>query len=224
MLYRNKFWITLLLIYTVSVGADEHSHSYEDGEDVIIWVNTVGPRSNRQETYEYFQLPYCKGIHVAEHHHETLGEALLGMELANSGIEMKFLTNEQNATICEKELTAKDVNLFRYAVVNNYWYQMFLDDLPVWGFVGEVDSVSGDVFLYTHREFEMSYNDDKIVQVKLESGSPIKLYWDTRDIPARFSYSVKWVDTQDSFDTRFDKLLDTDFFEHKVFKASVLDT
>ncbi|CAG8609377.1 12513_t:CDS:10 [Funneliformis caledonium] len=273
MLYRYKFWIALLLIYTVFVDADEHSHLYEVGEDVVIWVNTVGPRSNRQETYEYFQLPYCKGIHVAEHHHETLGEALLGtymlygitqttqsMELVNSGIERSLqlffieslnkktncrkkklpivlfiedvktiyqaisAVNEQNATICEKELTAKDVNLFRYAVVNNYWYQMFLDDLPIWGFVGELDSVSGDVFLYTHREFEMSYNDDKIVQVKLESGSPIKLHWETRDIPSRFSYSVKWVETQDSFDTRFDKLLDTEFFEHKIHWFSIFNS
>jgi len=37
-----------------------------------------------------------------------------------------IIVNEQNVTICERELTAKDVNLFRYAVVNNYWYQMFL--------------------------------------------------------------------------------------------------
>lgn len=54
-------------------------------------MNTVGPLSNRQETYEYYQLPYCRGKQVVEHHHETLGEALLGMELVNSGIGMKFL-------------------------------------------------------------------------------------------------------------------------------------
>jgi len=54
-------------------------------------MNTVGPISNRQETYEYYQLPYCRGEQVVEHHHETLGEALLGMELVNSGIGMKFL-------------------------------------------------------------------------------------------------------------------------------------
>ncbi|GES73084.1 transmembrane 9 superfamily member 3 [Rhizophagus clarus] len=214
-----RLWFALLFIlYTALVSADEHSHMYEKGEDIIIWVDTVGPRSNQQETYEYFQLPYCRGIHVSEHHHETLGEALLGMELVNSGIGMKFLINEKNATICEKELTAKDVNLFRYAVVNNYWYQMFLDDLPIWGFVGEVDNISGDVFLYTHREFEVKYNDDKIIQVKLESGNPVKLHFETQDIPVRFSYSVNWVATDDPFDTRFDKLLDTEFFEHKVLE------
>ncbi|EXX79173.1 hypothetical protein RirG_008200 [Rhizophagus irregularis DAOM 197198w] len=91
-LKRKRFWFALLFIlYTTFVSADEHSHKYEKGEDIIIWVDTVGPRSNQQETYEYFQLPYCKGIHVSEHHHETLGEALLGMELVNSGIGMKFL-------------------------------------------------------------------------------------------------------------------------------------
>ncbi|GES73083.1 transmembrane 9 superfamily member 3 [Rhizophagus clarus] len=220
-----RLWFALLFIlYTALVSADEHSHMYEKGEDIIIWVDTVGPRSNQQETYEYFQLPYCRGIHVSEHHHETLGEALLGMELVNSGIGMKFLINEKNATICEKELTAKDVNLFRYAVVNNYWYQMFLDDLPIWGFVGEVDNISGDVFLYTHREFEVKYNDDKIIQVKLESGNPVKLHFETQDIPVRFSYSVNWVATDDPFDTRFDKLLDTEFFEHKIHWFSIFNS
>ncbi|PKK70189.1 hypothetical protein RhiirC2_660642 [Rhizophagus irregularis] len=218
-LKRKRFWFALLFIlYTTFVSADEHSHKYEKGEDIIIWVDTVGPRSNQQETYEYFQLPYCKGIHVSEHHHETLGEALLGMELVNSGINMKFLTNEKNATICEKELTPKDVNLFRYAVVNNYWYQMFL------GFVGEIDNISGDVFLYTHREFEVNYNGDKIIQVKLGSGNPIKLHWETQDIPVRFSYSVNWVATDDPFDTRFDKLLDTEFFEHKIHWFSIFNS
>ncbi|CAG8652436.1 14263_t:CDS:10, partial [Gigaspora rosea] len=222
---RIKVWAAILLLfYTVSALADEPSHTYESEEDVIIWVNTVGPKSNRQETYEYFQLPYCQGDHVSEHHHETLGEALLGMELVNSGIGMRFLINEENVTICDKGLTAKDVNLFRYAVSNNYWYQLFLDELPVWGFVGEFDSNTGDAYLYTHRDFVISYNHDKIIQVKLESGNPVKLYWETQDIPVRFSYSVRWESTEDPFDSRFDKLLDTEFFEHKIHWFSIFNS
>ena len=27
---------------------------------------------------------------------------------------------------------------FLYAVKNHYWYQMYLDDLPIWGMVGEL--------------------------------------------------------------------------------------
>lgn len=53
-------------------------------------MNTVGPLNNRQETYPYYQLPFCAGPHSLQHHHETLGEALQGMDLVNSGIPIKF--------------------------------------------------------------------------------------------------------------------------------------
>lgn len=55
-------------------------------------MNTVGPLNNRQETYPYFQLPFCQGPHSLEHHHETLGEALQGMDLVNSGIPITYLS------------------------------------------------------------------------------------------------------------------------------------
>ena len=55
-----------------------------------MWVNTVGPYNNRQETYPYYGLPFCKGSEVVEHHHETLGEVLQGLELINAGIGSKF--------------------------------------------------------------------------------------------------------------------------------------
>lgn len=53
-------------------------------------MNTVGPLNNRQETYPYYQLPFCAGRQSLQHHHETLGEALQGMDLVNSGIPIKF--------------------------------------------------------------------------------------------------------------------------------------
>lgn len=36
-------------------------NQYDKGEDVIVWVNTVGPYNNRQETYSYYKLPFCRG-------------------------------------------------------------------------------------------------------------------------------------------------------------------
>lgn len=57
----------------------------------MLWMNTVGPYSNRQETYAYFSLPFCRGPkHSISHYHETLGEALLGVELDYSGLDIKF--------------------------------------------------------------------------------------------------------------------------------------
>ena len=64
---------------------------YEDHEEVVLWTNTVGPYHNRQETYTYFSLPFCKGPRKEiSHYHETLGEALQGVELEFSGLDISF--------------------------------------------------------------------------------------------------------------------------------------
>lgn len=34
---------------------------------------------------------------------------------------------------CEVELTKDNLKAFLYAVRSTYWYQMYIDDLPIWG-------------------------------------------------------------------------------------------
>lgn len=64
---------------------------YTDKEEVVLWMNTVGPYHNRQETYKYFSLPFCVGTKkTISHYHETLGEALQGVELEFSGLDIKY--------------------------------------------------------------------------------------------------------------------------------------
>ncbi len=50
----------LLLLSAVLTLANEHDHVYSDEEEVVLWMNTVGPYHNRQETYSYFSLPFCQ--------------------------------------------------------------------------------------------------------------------------------------------------------------------
>jgi len=217
----------LLLLLLVNVAqADEHSHRYYPREDVIIWVNTVGPYSNRQETYPYYNLPFCRGNELVEHHHETLGEVLQGLELINAGIGTKFRSNAQNITLCVTTLNRKQVETFQYAVLHSYWYQMFVDDLPIWGFIGfngEGTNAEQIPYLYTHKEFSFGYNDDQIIEVNLTSGSPIRL--DTsKDMHVRFSYSIVWHPTATKYEHRFEKYLDQDFFEHKIHWFSIFNS
>ena len=64
---------------------------FQDNEEVVLWMNTVGPYHNRQETYGYFTLPFCAGPKESiSHYHETLGEALQGTELEFSGLQIEF--------------------------------------------------------------------------------------------------------------------------------------
>lgn len=121
-------------------------------------MNTVGPYHNRQETYKYFSLPFCVGSKkTISHYHETLGEALQGVELEFSGLDIKFkgmlpvdlispvvLTSHEmcffisaeevmQTTYCEIDLDKAKRDAFVYAIKNHYWYQMYIDDLPIWG-------------------------------------------------------------------------------------------
>ena len=52
--------IVSLLAVVGLVHGGEETHHYKDSEHVVLWMNTVGPYHNRQETYEYFSLPFCK--------------------------------------------------------------------------------------------------------------------------------------------------------------------
>lgn len=90
MMKKTGFLAVLALIF-VSVGGDEHDHRYESQDEVVLWMNTVGPYHNRQETYAYFSLPFCMGPKESiSHYHETLGEALQGTELEFSGLDIQF--------------------------------------------------------------------------------------------------------------------------------------
>lgn len=141
------------------------SSQYTDREEVVLWMNTVGPYHNRQETYKYFSLPFCAGSKkTISHYHETLGEALQGVELEFSGLDIKFkgistytstsanvvnllfcvvrlidvgfilLTEEvMQIKYCDIEMDKAKQDAFVYAIKNHYWYQMYIDDLPIWG-------------------------------------------------------------------------------------------
>lgn len=162
-------------------------------------MNTIGPYHNRQETYGYFTLPFCRGPKISiEHTHETLGEALQGTELQYSGIDIRFksgyiffinsseLVNKPKSTMCEVDVNSDAYIAFSKAVEQQYWYQMYLDDLPIWAVVGEV-SKDGHPSIWTHKELEIGYNENQIVFVNLINGdlTPLKL-----NTKITFSYKV----------------------------------
>lgn len=46
-------------------------------------------------------------------------------------------------TYCEIELDKAKRDAFVYAIKNHYWYQMYIDDLPIWGECYFVSSFKG---------------------------------------------------------------------------------
>ncbi|NWS38542.1 TM9S3 protein, partial [Probosciger aterrimus] len=195
---------------------------YQDKEEVVLWMNTVGPYHNRQETYKYFSLPFCVGSKKSiSHYHETLGEALQGVELEFSGLDIKFKEDVMQTTYCEIDLDKGRRDAFVYAIKNHYWYQMYIDDLPIWGIVGEADENGEDYYLWTYKKLEIGYNGNRIVDVNLTSEGKVKLVPNTK---IQMSYSVKWKKSDVKFEDRFDKYLDPSFFQHRIHWFSIFNS
>ncbi|XP_071528794.1 transmembrane 9 superfamily member 3 [Panulirus ornatus] len=218
------FWRTLIFICNLLfvVVGDEHTHTYKDFEEVVLWMNTVGPYHNRQETYSYFSLPFCVGPKgKISHYHETLGEALQGVELEFSGLDIDFKTDVAKTPYCEVELNEVRLKTFVYAVKNHYWYQMYIDDLPIWGIVGEVDEANDVYYIWTHKKFDLGYNGNQIVDVNLTSEARQKLELGAK---IKFTYEANWKKSNVKFEDRFDKYLDPNFFQHRIHWFSIFNS
>ncbi|XP_065199205.1 transmembrane 9 superfamily member 3-like [Sycon ciliatum] len=217
----------LLLVATANVVlADEHSHQYKDEEQVVLWMNTVGPYHNRQETYRFFSLPFCHGPQSSiDHYHETLGESLQGIELEFSGLDIKFGAEKPQEKYCEIELSSDETfKALEYSVKNHYWYQMFVDDLPIWGIVGDVQKGADgndEYYVWTHKKLEFGFNGNQIVDVNLTSEAKVKLVPGAKLV---FTYQVTWKKSSILFVKRFEKYLDPNFFQHRIHWFSIFNS
>ncbi|XP_015793422.1 transmembrane 9 superfamily member 3 [Tetranychus urticae] len=214
--------LTILLTIINQTQSDEHDHKYEDNDEVVLWMNTVGPYPNRQETYTYFSLPFCPGPKkTISHYHETLAEALQGVELVFSGLDIDFKANVAKTPYCHVTLSEEKLQAFIYAVKNYYWYEMYIDGLPIWGVVGEHDETDNSYYLYTHKKFDIGYNGNQIVDVNLTTDGKAKLELGTK---LEFTYEVNWKKSSIKFEHRFDKYLDASFFQHRIHWFSIFNS
>eukprot|EP00980_Cylindrotheca_fusiformis_P013909 scaffold3618_cov129-Cylindrotheca_fusiformis.AAC.9 len=246
-----------LIIHPASAGTGDHK--YKKGEHVELWVNKVGPYANPQEAYEYYALPYCAP--ATKHHPDTpggrfnewkshsMGEILGGHALRHSGHDITFLQDADAESCTSKPLTKDQADQFKHAVQHRWFYQMYLDDLPVWGMVGEMlpkadsfvskekddlarldkmedlsDSEIANLhpFVYTKRILVVSYNKDQIVKVDLTS-EPKSLTEVKEGAKLEFSLHVQFSETSEEFHSRFDRYLDHEFFKHPIHWFSLFN-
>lgn len=93
--------------------------------------------------------------------------------------------------------------------------------MPVWGFVGETSTDESKELVYSHFLFSISYNEDRIIEVKLTQDSPVPI---KQGVNLVFRYTVQWNPTDIEFEHRFDRYLDDKFFEHQVHWFSIFNS
>lgn len=136
-------------------------------------------------------MPWCRPEKL-ERRPLKLGETLAGDFLVKSLFKLTFLEPLSDAQLCEKPLSAEHVQIFLKAIQKRFVYELLLDDLPMKLFVGEIsDEKPNRYYLYTHIEFSVSVNNDRIIEATATPGLPVELK-DGQASKVRFSYSVKW--------------------------------
>ncbi|XP_073118685.1 transmembrane 9 superfamily member 3-like [Henckelia pumila] len=203
--------LLMFLCFVVGVKSDASNHKYKLGDPVPLYANKVGPFNNPSETYRYFDLPFCSPDGVKDKS-EALGEVLNGDRLVSAPYKLDFLADKEPEIICKRKLSKKQVAEFRSAVAKEYYFQMYYDDLPLWGFIGKIDKDGKadpddhKYYLFKHLHFEISYNKDRVIEInaRADSNALVDLTED-REVDVDFMYSVKWKETEVTFENRMEK-------------------
>ncbi|KAL4853449.1 Transmembrane 9 superfamily member 3 [Chlorella vulgaris] len=207
-------WATAILLLVAGAAAKEHK--YKQGQEVSIWANKVGPFANPTETYQYFNLPFCHPKEGKEYKPEGLGEVLEGDRLVSTPYKLLFKEDKENEVLCTQVLDSDDLDQLRDAVAEDYYFQMFIDSLPIWGFIGKVEKLGeggggkqggGEkLSLFTHIHFDVLHSKDQVIQVDISTDPSKTVDITTADkAEVEFTYSVSWKGTDIPYERRMDK-------------------
>lgn len=104
--------------------------------------------------------------------------------------------------LCEQQFSREDLQRFAHAIEDDFYFEMFVDDLPMWGYIGEVegeDLLLGDLekarrYLYPHLHFQIGYNSDQLVSVNVSTfpQRKVDITDELDNTEIAFSFSVEW--------------------------------
>ena len=174
------------------------------------------PYNNPTETYRYYSLPFCEEHEAhedvasakkgAQKHRQRLGEQMVGDRKESSPYAVKFKESlDTPRTLCEITLTTEDMNLFTDAIRHSYFFEMLIEDLPMWGYIGDIINdtlIVGEaagtekILLFPHLHFVIGTNKDNIVSanVNTDISQTVDITDTSKPKTIQFSYSVEFID------------------------------
>eukprot|EP00980_Cylindrotheca_fusiformis_P022622 scaffold9520_cov105-Cylindrotheca_fusiformis.AAC.2 len=176
----------LLLLWWWCTGGYANSAisttTYNQGDALTLWMDTVGPFNNPQERYSFATIPYCHPIRNPQWNQVRppttfLGEKVVGRELRNSGYEIRF--RETTSSSCTTQpLTSQEVASFIQLLKGGphhrefSTYRMYLEEFPLYGRIGSEHFTEEKVNL---QDFP-SYRTSKVIY-KLYTTQTLIVYY-----------------------------------------------
>jgi len=206
---------TLILLCMVLV---EGQGQFHESDRINLYANKVGPFANPNEVYSFYSLPFCAPENL-EIRREDLGPLLKGDRPMKTLYDISFRVQSSWKSLCKAHLDDIDVNKFRRAIIDDYYFEMMLDELPIWGYVGELETKAllksanaTRYYLFTHLDFSIAYNGERVIEVNV-SADPLQrvdlAQGGARDV--EFSYSVHWQQTHVAFADRMGRYAQSSF-------------
>ena len=188
---------------------DEHKAAIEDE----LSNNSLGGGSDEDmdEDYDFLASAASSasrrimGDRVgAERHKQRLGESIVGDRRETSPYELSFQDDIEWRLLCKTTLGTKELTKFKEAIHNNYFFEMFIEDLPMWGYIGDVedeDAILGETegsrtYLFPHLHFKIGTNNAQIVSIVVttERDRRVDITNVNKPTTVQFSYSVEWFE------------------------------
>lgn len=96
------------------------------------------------------------------------------------------------------------------AIQQDFLYLMYYDNLPVWGQVGKIDPATKLPKLFTHSVFNIRYNKEYVVGIKLETpdsglvdiSEKALIASGGQGLKLKFTYEVNWIPDNTEFENR----------------------
>jgi hypothetical protein len=185
-----------------SVHADEDEHKAALEEEV--------PGVGDGEEEEDFSTMSASSRRImadrvgAERHKQRLGESIAGDRRETSPYELSFQDDIEWRLLCKTTLGEKELTKLKEAIHNSYFFEMFVEDLPMWGYVGDFedeDAILGEMegsrtYLFPHLHFKIGTNNAQIVSVTVttERDRRVDITNVNKPTTVQFSYSVEWFE------------------------------
>lgn len=175
---RTSLALRAATVAAAVVASVPSAGAFSKGDLVKVVASHAGPVNNPSETYNYYVLPFCapKGDGSVQ---QDMSESLTGDRKVETAYELPFATDVEFKEVCTQEYSGEELSKLATAVEEDWYFEMFADELPMWGYVGEheaEDFLLGHTdrskhYLYTHLHFTIGYNGDKVVTANV-SASP----------------------------------------------------
>jgi len=171
------------------------SDKYSDGEHVLIWGSKAVSPSIPNQMFEFSDFAQCipPETYPLQNKAKTAMDVLNGLNYYDLMIRVGFDIPQPKKVFCKRYFNNSEKERFNYAINNDFYVQYFVGDFPFWVKIGYVER--NRTYIYTHTSFVLMNQNQRITNGNASVDSPVPLI---NTSPVQFTYSIKWIDSDDS--------------------------